>query len=198
MGLTLPNQLTLFRMVLIPFLVVAVLYGHFGWAFVLFLMAGVTDALDGLIARLTRQKSALGAFLDPLADKLLMTAVFVVLSLPPLASLPHFQPANRVPIWLAVLVIGRDVLIVLVALLFNLAFNIKRFPPTLPGKLTTGAQVLTVSFFLFFNALAISSLVMRRLWIAVCLVATVGSGLHYAWHAARNLAADVDGQSAPS
>ncbi|MFQ5718967.1 MAG: CDP-alcohol phosphatidyltransferase family protein [Acidobacteriota bacterium] len=190
MGMTLPNQLSLFRMVLIPFLVVAVLYGQARWALAIFVVAGVTDALDGLIARTTGQKTALGAFLDPMADKLLMTAAFVVLSLPPMASLPRFHPANQLPIWLAVLVIGRDLIIVLVALLFNLALNVRRFPPTLPGKLATVSQVATVSFFLLFNALAIDSAVMRMLCITACLVATIGSGLHYAWHAATHLASD--------
>ena len=188
--MTLPNQLSLFRMVLIPFLVVAILYGRPGWALTIFILAGATDVLDGLIARTTGQKTALGAFLDPMADKLLMTAAFIVLSLPPMASLPEFYLDNRLPIWLTVLVIGRDVIIVLVALLFNLALNVRRFPPTLPGKVATAAQVATVSFFLLFNALAVSSAVMRAVCIGACLAATVGSGLHYAWHATRHLAAD--------
>ncbi len=193
MGLTIPNQLTLVRMALIPFFVVAVLYGRPQWALGLFVMAGLTDALDGLVARLAGQRSALGAFLDPMADKLLMTAAFVVLSLPPMASLPQFHLTNRLPIWLTVLVIGRDVLIVLVALLFNLALNVTRFPPTLPGKVATGVQVLTVSLFLLFNALGADSPAMRTLSVTACLVATVGSGFHYAWYAARRLAADTDG-----
>jgi cardiolipin synthase len=193
LGLTLPNQLTLFRMVIIPFFVVAVLYAHSEWALGLFVLAGLTDALDGLVARLTGQRSALGAFLDPMADKLLMTAAFVVLSLPPMASLPQFYLHNRLPIWLTVLVIGRDVLIVMVALLFNLALNVTRFPPTLPGKLATALQVLTVCLFLLLNALAMDSPLMRTLSVTACLVATVGSGFHYAWYAARRLASDLDG-----
>lgn len=190
MAMTVPNQLTLFRMVLIPFLVVAVLYGRPGWALTIFIVAGLTDALDGIIARRTGQKTALGALLDPLADKFLMTAAFIVLSLPPLRSLPQFHLDNRLPIWLTVLVIGRDVIIILVALLFNLALNVRRFTPTLPGKFTTVAQIVTVSFFLLFNALAVNSPAMRTVCITACLVATVASGLHYAWHAARNLAVD--------
>ncbi|MFQ5766477.1 MAG: CDP-alcohol phosphatidyltransferase family protein [Acidobacteriota bacterium] len=190
MGLTLPNQLTLFRMVLIPFFVVAVLYGWSVWAFCIFAAAGLTDALDGLIARWTEQRSSLGAFLDPMADKLLMTAAFIMLSLPPLRSIPAFHLHNRIPIWLAVLVIGRDLLIVLVALLVHLALHVTRFRPTLPGKLATVIQISTVSLFLLFNALAVSSPLMRRLSVIACLVATVGSGLHYAWHAARRLVTD--------
>ena len=188
--MTLPNQLSLFRMILIPFLVVAVLYGHPGWGLAIFVLAALTDALDGLIARTTGQKTALGALLDPMADKILMTAAFVVLSLPPMKSLPQFHLDNRLPIWLAVLVIGRDIIIILVALLFNLALNVRRFTPTLPGKLTTATQITTVSFFLLFNALGVDSPVMRTLCVTACLVATIGSGLHYAWYATRNLATD--------
>jgi cardiolipin synthase len=181
-------------MVLIPFFVVAVLYGRMGWALGIFLLAGVTDALDGLVARLTGQRSSLGAFLDPMADKLLMTAAFVVLSLPPMASLPQYQPTNRLPIWLAILVIGRDVLIVLVALMFNLALNVRRFPPTLPGKVTTAVQLATISIFLLLNATQVNSPTARNLCIAACLVASVGSGLHYAWYAARKLVPDSHGR----
>jgi cardiolipin synthase (CMP-forming) len=188
MGLTLPNQLTLFRMMLIPFFVVAVLYGEAVWALTLFVLAGLTDALDGLVARVTGQRSALGAFLDPMADKLLMTSAFVVLALPPMPSLPRFHLDNRLPVWLSVLVIGRDVLIVIVALLVNLALRVTRFRPTLPGKIATGVQITTVSLFLLFNALGRPSEAMQALVVVACLVATVMSGLHYAWHAARHLA----------
>lgn len=187
MSLTLPNQLTFVRLVLIPFFVVAVLYNQDLWALAIFVAAGITDALDGLVARWTGQHSVLGAFLDPMADKLLMTAAFIVLSLPPLASLPQFHLDNRLPVWLTVLVIGRDLLIVLLALLFNLALGVRRFPPTLPGKLATGIQMATVSFFLLFDALDRQSDLMRGTAVAACLVATVVSGLHYAWQAAREL-----------
>jgi cardiolipin synthase len=192
MGLTLPNQLTLFRMILIPFFVVVTLYGHTGWALAIFVLAGITDGLDGLVARLTSQRSALGAFLDPAADKLLMTAAFIVLSLPPMTSLPLFYLDNRLPVWLTVLVISRDVLIVLMALLFNLAMGVQRFPPTVPGKITTGVQITTVSVFLLLNALELSLPWVAHLCVAACLLATVGSGLHYAWYAARRLANDGD------
>jgi cardiolipin synthase len=192
MGLTLPNQLTLFRMILIPFFVVVTLYGHTGWALAIFVLAGITDGLDGLVARLTSQRSALGAFLDPAADKLLMTAAFIVLSLPPMTSLPLFYLDNRLPVWLTVLVISRDVLIVLMALLFNLAMGVQRFPPTVPGKITTGVQITTVSVFLLLNALELSLPWVANLCVAACLLATVGSGLHYAWYAARSLANDGD------
>ena len=106
-ALTPANQLTLLRMLLIPAFVILVVYGHLGWALVVFVTAGVTDALDGLIARWSGQKTSLGAWLDPMADKLLLVTTFVVLTLPGLGLM------NRLPIWLTVLIISRDVVIVL-------------------------------------------------------------------------------------
>ena len=91
------NQLTLLRMLLIPAFVMLVIYGELGWALVVFATAGITDALDGLIARRAGQKTSLGAWLDPMADKLLLVSTFVVLTLPGLGL------ANRLPIWLTVL-----------------------------------------------------------------------------------------------
>ena len=105
-ALTPANQLTLLRMLLIPAFVILVVYGDLGWALVVFATAGVTDALDGLIARRSGQKTSLGAWLDPMADKLLLVTTFVVLTLPGLGL------ANRLPIWLTVLIISRDVVIV--------------------------------------------------------------------------------------
>ena len=98
---TAANQLTLLRMLLIPAFVLLVVYGRFGWALVVFLIAGLTDALDGLIARQTGQKSELGAWLDPAADKLLLVTTFIVL------TLPNIGLVNRIPIWLTVLIISR-------------------------------------------------------------------------------------------
>ena len=104
-NLTLANQLTIMRIMLIPVFVLLVVYGFLGWALVVFLVAGTTDALDGLIARWTDQRTSLGAWLDPMADKLLLVSTFVVL------TMPGLDLANRLPIWLTVLVISRDVII---------------------------------------------------------------------------------------
>src|SRR5262249_28331141 len=101
-ALTPANQLTLLRMLLIPAFVILVVCGYFGWALVVLSIAGTTDALDGLIARLSGQKTSLGAWLDPMADKLLLVSTFVVLTLPGLAL------ANQLPVWLTVLIISRD------------------------------------------------------------------------------------------
>ena len=106
-ALTPANQLTLLRMLLIPAFVILVVYGYLGWALAVFVTAGITDALDGLAARWTNEKTSLGAWLDPAADKLLLVTTFIVLTLPGLGL------ANRLPIWLTVLIISRDVGIVL-------------------------------------------------------------------------------------
>ena len=115
--LTAANQLTLLRMLLIPAFVILVLYGHLGWALVVFVTAGVTDGLDGLIARRSGQKTTLGAWLDPMADKLLLVTTFVVL------TLPGLNLANRLPVWLTVCIISRDVVIVLTVAIVNLAIG---------------------------------------------------------------------------
>jgi len=130
--MTIPNFLTILRALLTPVLVILLLEERLSEALVVFIIAGVTDGLDGLIARLYKQKSRLGAFLDPLADKLLLVTTYVLLAV-----------QNLVPSWLAVIVLSRDVLIVLgVFVLFmqDLPFEIK---PTLASKLTTCTQIIT-------------------------------------------------------
>ena len=118
---TIANQLTLLRMLLIPAFVLLVVYGRFGWALVVFIVAGVTDALDGIIARMPGQKSELGAWLDPVADKLLLVTTFIVL------TLPNIGLVNRIPIWLTVIVISRDIGIVLTVAIVNLASGPRTF-----------------------------------------------------------------------
>src|SRR3989442_5657619 len=118
--LSLANQLTIARMVMIPLLITLLLSNHHGWALLVFACAGLTDLLDGLIARRYRQSSSLGAFLDPMADKLLMTACFIVLSIPNSPqSIPDFTVANHVPIFLTIVVIIRDVFIDMVSLVID-------------------------------------------------------------------------------
>ena len=146
--LTAPNQLTLFRLLLVPCLVILVLYGFNGLAFVVFVVAGVTDALDGLIARRTGQRTTLGAWLDPMADKLLLVSTFVVLTMP--LGLP-----NQLPLWFTVLVISRDVCIVLTVAIVNLAVERRVFYPSVLGKIATVLYVVTGAVTLFFNFLGV-------------------------------------------
>ena len=179
-ALTVANQLTLLRMLLIPALVILVVYGLNGWALVVFIVAGVTDALDGLLARWWGEPTTLGALLDPMADKLLLISTFVVLTLPGL-DLP-----NRFPIWLTVLVISRDVIIVVTVAVVNLGVGRRTFPPTMLGKLATLIYILTVALTLLFNWLGQPSVVVdAAIWGA--LAVTLVSGLHYIMHATRVL-----------
>jgi cardiolipin synthase len=167
-------------MLLIPVFVILVLYDSPGWALLVFLLAGITDGLDGLIARLTGQKTSLGAFLDPMADKLLLVTTFIVLTLP--ASVTGL--ANRFPLWLTVLIISRDVGIVLTVAIVNLVVGHRTFQPSMFGKIATGTYVVTVVVVMFFNYLRRSS-VLVDVGIYVCLAITLVSGLHYVAHARR-------------
>ncbi len=178
--LTVANQLTLLRMLLIPALVILVVYGLNGWALVVLVGAGLTDALDGILARWWGQGTTLGALLDPMADKLLLISTFVVLTIPSL-DLP-----NRLPIWLTVLVISRDVIIVVTVAIVNLSIGRRTFKPTLLGKLATLVYLLTAAVTMYFNWLGRPSAL-----VDVAIYATLGvtlvSGLHYIAHASRVL-----------
>ena len=130
--MTIPNLLTILRVLLTPVLVIFLLQDRLIAALVVFIVAGITDGLDGLIARLYRQKSRLGAFLDPLADKVLLATTYVLLAV-----------KSLVPSWLTVIVLSRDVLILLgifVLFMQDLPFEIR---PTIASKLTTCSQIFT-------------------------------------------------------
>ncbi|MGE5245610.1 MAG: CDP-alcohol phosphatidyltransferase family protein [Betaproteobacteria bacterium] len=177
-ALTPANQLTLLRMLLIPAFVILVVYGYLGWALAVFVTAGVTDALDGLIARRSGQKTTLGAWLDPMADKLLLVTTFVVLTIPGLGL------ANRLPIWLTVLIISRDVVIVLTVAIINLAIGRRTFRPSIFGKIATATYILTAVVAMLFNYLGYHSILVDvGIWSSLGI--TLVSSLHYIWHAAR-------------
>ncbi|MBI3939735.1 MAG: CDP-alcohol phosphatidyltransferase family protein [Acidobacteria bacterium] len=166
------NQLTILRMAMIPLFVLLIVYRYFDYGLLVFVVAGVSDALDGLIARRFGQKTALGAFLDPMADKLLLTAAFIVFSFGSL-DLPV-----RIPLWLTIAAISRDVLIVLTVLLINLTSGRRVFPPTLLGKLTTLMQVGVVVAALAGNTLGYAVPQYRAI-LGTAFGFTVASGLHY-------------------
>ncbi len=176
MNLTIPNLLSLLRMGLIPWFVVAVLDGDSTQALWVFAVAGVTDALDGFIARFWKQQSALGAYLDPMADKLLLVTAYVVL------SIPGLREGLVIPAWVTALVITRDVVIVVVALILYLAQGISQFPPTPLSKLNTGTQVGTVILVLLSSRGPQFEIVAT---VAVYLVGlfTLGSGIEYIYRA---------------
>ncbi len=170
--LTAANQLTILRMLLIPAFVILLVYEYRGWALVTFLTAGATDLLDGLIARTTGQKTNLGAWLDPMADKLLLVTMFVVLTLPGLGSV------NRLPLWFTILVISRDVAIVATVAVINLAVGPRTFRPSIFGKVATATYILTGVVTLYFNYLQQRSPVVAVL-VYASLVITLVSAAHY-------------------
>jgi cardiolipin synthase len=171
-NLTAANQLTILRMLIIPGFVILLLYGYNGWALVSFLVAGLTDLFDGLIARMAGQKTTLGAWLDPMADKLLLVTMFVMLTLPGLGF------ANRLPVWFTVLVISRDVAIVLTVAVVNLAVGPRTFRPSIYGKIATATYVVTGVVALYFNYLGQPSMLVTA-FVYASLVITVVSALHY-------------------
>jgi cardiolipin synthase len=170
--LTLANQLTLLRMLLIPAFVILVLYGELGWALATFLTAGITDGLDGVIARRSGQQTALGAWLDPMADKLLLVSTFVVL------TIPNTGLVYRIPLWLTILIISRDVAIVLTVAVVNLAIGRRTFAPTQLGKAATAIYIVTCLVFLLANYLGLPPLFVQG-WIYLALAVTLASALHY-------------------
>lgn len=169
-NLTLANQLTILRIVLIPAFVLLVVYGYLGAALLVFMIAGLTDLLDGLIARAAGQRTSLGAWLDPMADKLLLVTTFVVL------TLPGIPLVNHLPLWLTVLVISRDVVIVGVVAIVNLAIGPRTFRPSWLGKATTATFILTSVAVMYFNYRGETSIVVDLgIWLSLALT-LVSSG----------------------
>jgi cardiolipin synthase len=189
LNLNLPNLLSLLRMGLVPIFVIAITRGETGEALAIFLIAGVTDALDGFIARFRGQQTTLGTFLDPAADKLLLTAGYVVL------TIDRLTPELTIPLWVTILVIARDVLIVVTAAALYAAQEVRSFPPTFLSKVTTAVQVLALALVLLANTLVEPGVVSRVAEWTVYAVAvfTVASGVGYVLRAGRM---DREGQGA--
>jgi len=177
--LTYANQLTILRMVFVPCFVILLIYGHPRLATVLFLIAGITDGLDGLLARMLEQKTVLGSFLDPMADKLLLSAAFVTLSIPSLTLILH------IPIWLTVLTISRDILIAISVLVIHIQTQHTKFPPSLLGKCTTAVQLLTVGVCMLANFEAKLATTLFPFVVYSTLVFTLASGLHYSYRSVK-------------
>lgn len=178
MLLTYANQLTILRMIFIPCFVLFLIYDHSTLAILIFILAGITDGLDGLLARMFHQKTALGSLLDPIADKLLLTAAFVTLTVP---SVPV---AYHIPAWLTVTAISRDLIIAVAALIIHLQTGYTKFPPSFLGKCTTALQLIMVAFVLGANLTPRVLPILDALVLATLLV-TVASGLHYAYRSVR-------------
>ena len=178
--LTIPNLLTLLRMALIPVFASLLFYGYNGLALFVFLIAGISDGIDGFVARRFNQESELGTIIDPIADKLLMTVAFIVLSLPHVLEPTRFLP---VPFWVTTSVIGRDVLIVTVAGAINIMTGFHGFKPSWLGKLSTFVQVVAVALILLAAFLGYSFYLPTVYFIVVLLA--FASGIHYIFHVAK-------------
>jgi cardiolipin synthase len=189
--LTLANQLTLLRVIMIPAFVLLTVYGYLGAALAVFVMAGVTDALDGLIARLTSHPTSFGAWLDPMADKLLLVTTFVVL------TLPQIDLTNHVPLWLTVLVISRDVVIVGVVAIVNLAVGPRTFRPSMLGKLATATFIAANVVIMYFNwRMERSPVVEAMIWLALAL--TLASSADYFFRVRRLINAPPPAPATPA
>ncbi len=178
----LPNQLTLLRLSIVPFLVLSILDGRYHRAFILMVVAGVSDGLDGALARIFGQRTVLGAYLDPIADKLLLSTLFLVLMHVGLVS-------TRV----TVLVFSRDVGIVIVSALLYATTGTRDFHPSWLGKANTVAQILAVSSVVLAQTYAaLWVLRVRHGALEATLWLTVLSGFHYLWRSGQRLGSSID------
>lgn len=183
--LTIPNLLTFMRMALIPVFASLLFYGYSGYALIVFLVAGISDGVDGFLARRFKQESELGTIIDPIADKLLMTTAFIVLTMPNV-----LQPADHLPVpfWVTAAVIGRDVLIITVAGAINVMTGFHGFKPSLLGKLSTFVQVVAVALILLAAVFDFSFYLPTTYFFVVLLAAA--SGIHYIFHVAKLMKED--------
>lgn len=176
--LTLPNIISIFRILLTPVFVWLIINNRNNEALLVFLAACLTDALDGFIARVFNLRTSVGVWLDPIGDKLLLTSGFVVLSIPSLVS------PNVIPLWLTVICVGRDVLISLAAIMLILLKGPTTFFPSLLGKISTVAQVATLVSVLVANYVGHSPPFLFWLYYFTAFI-TLLSGLDYTWREIR-------------
>ncbi len=171
---TIPNLVTFLRMAMIPAFASLLYYGYSDWALIVFVAAGLSDGVDGFVARRFGQESELGTIIDPIADKLLMTVAFIILTLPNI-----FPPVKHLPVpfWVTAAVIGRDVLIVTVAAAINIMTGFRGFKPSWLGKLSTTVQVLAVTLILI-AAVYGYTFYLPTVYTIVVLLAAI-SGFHY-------------------
>jgi len=186
---TIPNGITLLRLAAIPFFALAVVSANHRLALVIFIVAGASDAVDGVLARRLGMRSLLGAYLDPIADKALLITAYVVLTWP--------NPGVvTIPLWLTVLALSRDLLIVVVALIMYLAAEVRSFPPSLWGKATTFAHIVTVGMVLLANLVPVPEAVLMGCYYAA-LGLTVLSGVDYIHRAAKEVES-LSGEGEPA
>lgn len=167
--LTAPNQLTLLRMIFVPFIVIHLVDGHYLWALIVFVIAGCSDGLDGLLARTLHQQTLLGQYLDPIADKLLLSTIFLVLSI-----------LHKIPWKYTVVVFSRDISILAAsAVLFAIA-GLRNFRPSIFGKANTISQIAAVFFVLLLQVHPLRWVwIARTVFLRATFLFTIVSALHY-------------------
>jgi cardiolipin synthase len=174
---TAPNQLTLARLAFLPFIIIKILDGHYGWALVLFVIAGLSDGLDGLLARRLHQQTLLGQYLDPIADKLLLSTTFLVLSI-----------VHKIPWKFTVLVFSRDICILLVSGVLYTIAGLRDFRPSIFGKANTFAQLAAVVFVMLLQVDHVKWVwVLEKTFLRATFAFTIISGLHYVYLVGRRL-----------
>jgi cardiolipin synthase (CMP-forming) len=164
-----PNLLTLLRLVIIPFIVINVVGGSYDWALALFVLAGISDFFDGMLARVLKQRTVLGQYLDPIADKMLLSTLFLVLSI-----------MHKIPWKYTVLVFSRDFTILMVSGVLYVTSSLRDFRPSIFGKLNTTAQIAAVFFVMLHQVVGTPWIELaRRIGLYATLAFTILSGLHY-------------------
>ena len=171
--MNLPNLLSLLRIFMVAPFLIAVIYHRYGLALAIFMIAGISDFLDGYLARRLAQKSVLGTFLDPLGDKLLGTVAFIALSV-----------QGLLPAWLAVIVVAKDLYVALGAGILHYSGNLTVALPSFWGKFATLLQIVTVALVLLGTFVALPSVLLQLLCVVTALVTTIAC-VHYIWCGAR-------------
>jgi len=174
---TVPNQITFLRLGFLPLFLILMSYERYRWALLVLVVAGLSDGIDGLLARSLNQRSSLGAYLDPIADKLLLSSSFLILAF-----------KKQLAWWLTILVLSRDVLILIVAVVILLISGYRPFPPSIYGKLTTATEIILV--FLVVLGAAYPNYhvgVLNHIVIYAVTVLSIASGFHYSFTTARHL-----------
>ena len=177
--LTLPNFITLMRLAMVPFFVLAVSERDFKLALWILIIAGITDSFDGWLARRMDMRSRIGAYLDPLADKILITVAYITLTIP-------FGQEVVIPLWLTILALFRDFMIMFVAGVLYIVEGLREFPPSLLGKAATAVQVVTIAVVLLANVTPVPPWIPRSCFYgSFCLV--IVSGFNYIYRVSRSV-----------
>ncbi len=172
----------------LPFIVIRLLEGHYSWALILFVLAGFSDGLDGLLARTLKQQTVLGQYLDPIADKLLLSTMFLVLSI-----------LHKIPWKFTVIVFSRDISILAASAVLYAIAGLRDFRPSIFGKANTFAQIAAVFFVLLLEVHNSPWIAMsRRFFLRATFTFTIISALHYVFLVGQRLRTNTHPSTIPS